>query len=204
MESDIAVRAISRSERRAEMDNKEKDKIIELIKHRSFEKSDTPSFLLSSGMRSRYYFNLRNITMAPEGQVLIGTLVYNKIQELNLKPKGIGGLTMGADPISIATAYTSFLRESPIEAFIIRKEPKEHGLKLQIEGNVEKNDKVIIVDDVITTGASIIKAMKISREYGLDILGAIVLLDRCEENGKENVEAEGITLHSILTIEDFL
>jgi len=203
-ERDIAVRAISRSERRAEMDNQEKDKIIKLIMHRSFEKSDTPSFLLSSGMRSRYYFNLRNITMAPEGQVLIGTLVYNKIQELNLKPKGIGGLTMGADPIAIATAYTSFLKENPIEAFIIRKEPKEHGLKLQIEGNVEKNDKVIIVDDVITTGASIIKAMKISSEYGLDILGVIVLLDRCEENGKEKVEAEGITLHSILTIEDFL
>jgi orotate phosphoribosyltransferase len=186
------------------MDNKDKDRIIKLIIQRSFEKSDTPSFLLSSGKRSRYYFNLRNVTMAPEGQVLIGTLVYNKIQQLNLKPKAIGGLTMGADPIAIATAYTSFLRGNPIEAFIIRKEPKEHGLKLQIEGNIERNDKVIIVDDVVTTGASIIKAMKISREYGLDILGVIVLLDRCEENGKESVEAEGTTVHSILTVQDFL
>lgn len=186
------------------MNNNDKEKIIKLIMQRSFEKSDTPSFLLSSGKRSRYYFNLRNITMAPEGQVLIGTLVYNKIQQLNLKPKAIGGLTMGADPIAIATAYTSFLRGNPIEAFIIRKEPKEHGLKRQIEGNVEKNDKVVIVDDVVTTGASIIKAMKVSREHGLDILGVIVLLDRCEENGKENIEAEGTTVYSILTIEDFL
>ena len=186
------------------MDNKDKDRIIKLIMQRSCEKSDTPSFLLSSGKRSCYYFNLRNVTMAPEGQVLIGTLVYNKIQQLNLKPKGIGGLTMGADPIAIATAFTSFLRGNPIEAFIIRKEPKEHGLKLQIEGNIERNDKVVIVDDVVTTGASIIKAMKIAREHGLDILGVIVLLDRCEENGKENIEAEGTTVHSILTIEDFL
>ena len=186
------------------MDNKEKDKIIELIKHRSFEKSDTPSFLLSSGKTSRYYFNLRNVTMSPEGQVLIGTLVYDKIQQLNLKPNAIGGLTMGADPIAIATAFTSFLRANPIEAFVIRKEPKEHGLKLQIEGNIEKNDKVIIVDDVVTTGASVVKAMKISREHGLDVLGVIVLLDRCEENGKENIEAEGTTVHSILTIQDFL
>jgi orotate phosphoribosyltransferase len=186
------------------MNNNDKEKIIKLIMQRSFEKSDTPSFLLSSGKRSRYYFDLRNMTMAPEGQVLIGTLVYNKIQQLNLKPQAIGGLTMGADPIAIATAYTSFLRGNPIEAFIIRKEPKEHGLKLQIEGNVEKNDKVVIVDDVVTTGASIIKALKVSREYGLDILGVIVLLDRCEENGKENIEAEGTTVHSILTIQDFL
>jgi orotate phosphoribosyltransferase len=186
------------------MNNNDKEKIIKLIMQRSFEKSDTPSFLLSSGKRSRYYFDLRNMTMAPEGQVLIGTLVYNKIQQLNLKPQAIGGLTMGADPIAIATAYTSFLRGNPIEAFIIRKEPKEHGLKLQIEGNVEKNDKVVIVDDVVTTGASIIKAMKVSREYGLDILGVIVLLDRCEENGKENIEAEGTTVYSILTIQDFL
>ncbi len=198
------VTRTNHSERGVEMNNNDKEKIIKLIMQRSFEKSDTPSFLLSSGKRSRYYFNLRNITMAPEGQVLIGTLVYNKIQQLNLKPKAIGGLTMGADPIAIATAYTSFLRGNPIEAFIIRKEPKEHGLKRQIEGNVEKNDKVVIVDDVVTTGASIIKAMKVSREHGLDILGVIVLLDRCEENGKENIEAEGTTVYSILTIEDFL
>lgn len=201
---DMSVWKIDRKKREAEMDNKDKDKIIKLIMERSFEKSDTPSFLLSSGKRSRYYFNLRNITMTPEGLVLIGTLVYNKIQQLSLKPTGIGGLTMGADPIATATAFTSFLRGNPIEAFIIRKEPKEHGLKLQIEGNVKKNDKVIIVDDVVTTGGSIIKAMKISREYGLEILGVIVLLDRCEENGKEKIEAEGTTVHSILTVQDFL
>ena len=188
------------------MDNKDKDKdkIIKLIKERSFEKSDTPSFPLSSGKKSRYYFNLKSATMAPEGQALIGKIVYNKIQQLNLKPKAIGGLTMGADPIATATAYTSFLRGSPIEAFVIRKEPKKHGLKLQIEGHVAKDDKVVIVEDVVTTGGSTIKAMKIAREYGLDILGVIALLDRCEENGKENIEAEGTTMHSILTIQDFL
>ena len=184
------------------MDNKEK--IIALIKQRSFEKSDTPSFPLSSGKRSRYYFNLKSVTMAAEGQALIGKLVYNRIQQLGLNPKAIGGLTMGADPIATATAYTSFLRGNPIEAFVIRKEPKEYGLKLQVEGNVAKNDKVVIVEDVVTTGASTIKAIRISREHGLDVLGVIVLLDRCEENGKEKIEAEGTDVHSILTIQDFL
>ena len=215
-EQDVSrhLRTTDSAKRGAEMDDKnraniielltDKDKIIRLIKERSFEKSDIPAFPLSSGKKSRYYFNLKSVTMAPEGQVLIGKLVYNKIQQLNLKPKAIGGLTMGADPIATATAYTSFLRGNPIEAIVIRKEPKEHGLKLQIEGNVEKNDDVIIVDDVVTTGTSTIKAMKIAREHGLDILGVIVLLDRCEENGKEKIEAEGTTVHSILTIEDFL
>ncbi|MBW1740421.1 MAG: orotate phosphoribosyltransferase [Deltaproteobacteria bacterium] len=182
----------------------DKEKVIELIKERSFQKSDTASFPLSSGKMSHYYFNMKKITMAPEGQVLIGSLVFDKIQELNLKPKAVGGLTMGADPIAVATAFTSFLRKNPIEAFVIRKKPKPHGLGLQIEGSVEKNDSVIIVDDVVTTGKSTIKAIKIAREHELEVLAAIVLLDRCEENGKENIEAQGVPLHAILTIQDFL
>ena len=186
------------------MDNKNREKLIRLIKERSFQKSDSPSFPLSSGKMSRYYFNLKKITMASDGGVLIGNLVLDKIQELSLKPNAIGGLTMGADPIAVATAFASFLRSNPIEAFVVRKEPKEHGLKLQVEGNVKKNDKVIIVEDVVTTGQSTIKAINVAREYGLDILGVIVLLDRCEENGKENIEAHGTTVHSILTIQDFL
>ncbi len=182
----------------------DKQKIIELINEKSFQKSNTASFPLSSGKMSRYYFNLKRVTMSSEGQVLTGSLVFDKIQELNLKPKAVGGLTMGADPIAFAAAFISFLRKNPIEAFVIRKEPKPHGLQLQIEGNVEKNDKVVIIDDVLTTGGSTIKAIKIARNHGLEILGVIVLLDRCEENGKENVEAEGVTVHSILTIQDFI
>lgn len=181
-----------------------RERLIELIKERSFKKSDTPSFRLTSGKMSRYYFNLKGVTLIPEGQVLIGGLVFDKTEDLGLRPKAIGGLTMGADPIAVATSFTSFHRKRPIEAFVIRKEPKGHGMGLQIEGNVNRGDKVIIVDDVVTTGKSTVQAIRIAREHGLDILAAIVLLDRCEENGRQNVEAQGVALHAILSIEDFL
>lgn len=183
---------------------RDRDKLIELIKERSFKKRKSPSFPLSSGKKSRYYFNLKNVTLSPDGIALTGKLVYNKIQQLELKPKAIGGPSMGADPIAHATAFTSYLKKNPIQAFAIRKEPKKHGLKLQIEGNVAKGDEVIIVDDVVTTGKSTIDAINIARAHGLNIQGVIVIVDRCEENGKENIEAEGTTVHSILTIKDFL
>ena len=184
------------------MNNKER--LIELIKNRAFKKTDTPAFTLSSGKKSCYYFNLKTVTYLPEGQFLVGSLMYDRIQELNLKPKGIGGLTMGADPIAVATSLTSHMRQNAIEAFSIRKEPKPHGLGLQLEGNVRENDKIIIIDDVVTTGKSTIQAINVARKHRLDIMCVIVLLDRCEENGKENIEKHGITVYPVLTIHDFI
>ncbi len=181
-----------------------KEELIELIRKRSYDKADKPIYTLASGKKSNFYFNLKKTTFSPKGQVLIGFLIFEKIQELGLKPKGIGGLTMGADPIAAAVSYTSYLRKNPIEAFAVRKEQKKHGKGLQIEGDVKRGDKVIIIDDVITTGASTIKAIEISRENGLDILAVIVLVDRCEENGKENIEALGVKVYPVLTVQDFL
>jgi len=179
------------------------DELKKIIKTIAFKKTDTPSFPLSSGKKSCFYFNMKKVTYLPKGEVLIGKAVYDKTQELGLKPKAIGGLTMGADPISVATAFTSFLKDNPIEAFAIRKEPKEHGMQLQIEGNVEAGDSVIIVDDVVTTGKSTIQAIDIAREHGLNILCAIILVDRCEENGLQNIESKGVKVYSIFTIHDF-
>ncbi len=176
----------------------------ELIIERSFKKTDTPSILLSSGKMSCFYFNMKKVTYYPAGQVLIGKAVYNKIIELGLSPDAIGGLTMGADPVAISTSFTSALEGNPIEAFSIRKEPKEYGMKLQIEGNVQQGDSVIIIDDVVTTGASTVKAIRIAREHGLNILAAIVLVDRCEENGRQNIEATGIPMYSLFTVSDFM
>ena len=179
------------------------NKSKKLIKTRSFKKTATPSFQLTSGKKSCFYFNMKKVTYFPEGEVLIGQVVYDKIQELNLKPRAIGGLTMGADPIALATSFTSFLRDNPVEAFSIRKEPKAHGMRLQIEGNIESGDSVIIVDDVVTTGKSTMQAIDIARKHGLNILCAIILVDRCEENGRQNVESKGIKVYSIFTIHDF-
>ncbi|MDL1964107.1 MAG: orotate phosphoribosyltransferase [Deltaproteobacteria bacterium] len=178
-------------------------KLKKLIKTRCFKKTATPSFQLTSGKKSCFYFNMKKVTYFPEGEVLIGQVVYDKIQELNLKPKAIGGLTMGADPIAIVASFTSFLRDNPIEAFSIRKEPKAHGMRLQIEGNIESGDSVIIVDDVVTTGKSTMQAIDITRKHGVNILCAIILIDRCEENGRQNIESKGIKVYSIFTIHDF-
>jgi len=181
-----------------------KDRLIELINKNSFKKTKTPTITLTSGKKSCYYFNLKKVTFLPEGQFLIGGLMYDKIKELNVKPDGIGGLTMGADPVSFATAFTSYMNKNDIQAFAIRKERKGHGMQLQVEGNVKKGDKVIIVDDVVTTGKSTIQAINIARENELEILCVIVLLDRCEESGKENIEKQNVRMHSILNIHDFV
>lgn len=181
-----------------------KKQLILLIKKRSFKQSDKPIFKLSSGKKSNFYFNLKTTTYSSTGQYLIGDLVYNKIHRLKLKPKAIGGLTLGADPIAIATAYHSYLKKNPIEAFVIRKEPKQHGMKLQIEGNIKAGDTVVIVDDVVTTGQSTIRAIEIAERAKLKIIAVIILLDRCEQNGRENIEKYGYPVYSILTIKDFI
>jgi orotate phosphoribosyltransferase len=143
--------------------------------------------------------------MTSEGMYHIGQVVLDKIKELGLKPKAVGGLTMGADPIAISTAMSSYLRDksNSVQSFIIRKEPKEHGLGLQIEGDVKAHDNVVIVDDVVTTGASTMKAIDIAREHDLHVMAVIVLVDRCEENGRENIEGKGVKVHSIYTAQDF-
>ena len=180
-----------------------RSRLIELVNSRSFLRSEEPIFRLASGKMSKVYFDLRLATLSPEGQYLIGNLLLDELTAHGLKPRAIGGLTMGADPVSTATAYASHLKGEPLEAFVIRKEPKPHGRGRQIEGNVESGDEVVIVDDVLTTGGSTIKAVNIAREAGLKVLAAVVLLDRCEQDGRANVEAEGIPLYSLLQIEDF-
>ncbi len=183
------------------MDNWEK--LRQFIKEKCFLKSEKPIFRLTSGQMSDFYFDLRRATLSPEGQYLIGNIIFDKIMELGLSPSAAGGLTMGADPISTAIAYSSFLKGKPIEAFVIRKEPKAYGTMKQVEGNVGDGDEVIILDDVLTTGKSTIKAIEIARSSGLKTIAAIVLLDRAEHEGRKNVEALGLPLYSIFRKEDF-
>jgi orotate phosphoribosyltransferase len=181
-----------------------REALREMIRERSFKRSETPSFPLTSGKMSSFYFNLKAVTLASEGMYYIGHVVLDKIEELALRPKAIGGLTMGADPIAIATALVSHIRGMDVQAFSIRKEPKKHGLKLQVEGDLEPDDQVIVIDDVVTTGGSTIKAIKIAREHALQVMSVIILVDRGEENGRENIEKEGVPVHSIFTVDDFL
>jgi len=116
---------------------------------------------------------------------LVGNLMLDLINsQKSWKPKGIGGLTLGADPISNAIAFTSYLKDAPLEAFVVRKEPKKHGTMLWIEGNVTSGDSVVIIEDVVTTGGSTIKAIDRAKECGLNVLGVVVLIDRQEAERK--------------------
>ncbi len=181
-----------------------KEKLRNLIIERAFRVTDTPTFRLSSGKLSRYYFNLKKVNYSPEGQYLVGRIVYEKIKEIGLRPKGIGGLTLGADPIATAVARYSYDVGDFIEAFVIRKEPKGHGTQSQIEGNISAGDEVVIIDDVVTTGGSTIKAIEVAEKEGLKILAVVAIVDRCEENGRQNIMARGYPFYSIFTVDEFL
>jgi len=178
-----------------------KERLIRLIHDRAFRYSEEPVFKLVSGRMSNYYFNCKAVTLHPEGMHLIGNIIFSMVADAGIR--GIGGLTLGADPVANAVAYTSFLKGQPIEAFVIRKTAKAHGTMQWIEGNVGKGDRVVIVDDVITTGKSTIEAITKAREGGLEVIKAIALVDR-QEGGRENIEALGLPVESVVTKEEVM
>jgi orotate phosphoribosyltransferase len=173
-----------------------KERLKEIIKKFSYEKREVT---LASGRKSNFYFDGKQTTLNAEGAYLVGKLMFDIIKNLPLKIDAVGGPTIGADPIATSIAIVSHLEKEPINAFIVRKEPKGHGKKLWIEGNKNliKGSVVAIVEDVITTGGSILKAIKIVENEGYKIGAVIVLVDR-EEGGKENIEKAGYKLYSVL------
>ncbi len=173
------------------------EKLKELILERAFQYSEKPIFKLVHGGMSNFYFNCKKITLDPEGQFLIGNIIFDMIKDLEVK--AIGGLTLGADPIAMAVSYTSWLKGKPINAFVVRKEPKGHGAMTQIEGNVTVGDRVVVVDDVITTGGSTIKAIEVCKSAGLEICKVIVLVDREEMDGRKNIERYVPSVSAIIT-----
>ena len=181
---------------------KMRQRLIELILERTFKFTDEPTFKLASGTMSNFYFNCKPTTLNSEGMYLVGNLLYEMIKSRrSWKLKGVGGLTLGADPVANAIAYTSYLKGEPVEAFVVRKEPKKHGTMLWIEGNVKNGDKVVIVEDVITTGGSSKKAIERARECGLKVLGVVVLIDR-QEGGRKAIESLGVPVKVLLTKEE--
>jgi len=176
-------------------------RLEELIRERALKVADEPIFKLSSGKMSNYYLDLRTITLDPEGGYLIGNLIYEMVKDK--KPDAAGGLTLGADPIAYATSLISFMNKNPIKPFVVRKEPKGHGTGKQIEGNVKPGESVFILEDVVTTAGSSLKACKVAKDFGLNILGVIALVDR-EEGGEENLRKEGFELISVFKVSEFL
>ncbi|GFO60092.1 orotate phosphoribosyltransferase [Geomonas silvestris] len=174
----------------------ELERLKKIIIELSYEKRNVT---LASGRQSDFYFDGKQTTLHPEGGYLTGKLFFEAIRDVE-GVEGVGGLTLGADPIATATSVVSFLEGKPIPAFIIRKEPKGHGTGAWLEGrkNFKPGSKVVIVEDVVTSGGSSLKAIKRAEEEGLVVLGVVTLVDR-EEGGRENIEKEGYWLKSIFT-----
>ena len=157
---------------------------------------------MASGLTSPYYVDCRALMAQPSARALVAGLAWQRLNRLSIVC--IGGLEIGA--ISIATtisdyAYTATPRQE-WRTFIVRKQPKDHGLEKLIEGVVEPGDRAVIVDDVLTSGGSLLKAIAAARGAGLVVTHALVIVDRKEQDGRRMVEAEGLTLLSLLTIDD--
>ena len=164
----------------------------------------TGSFTLASGKQSDLYIDCRVTAMDPFGANLIGDIgwhaVRSKIHSEHLKVDAIGGMTLGADPISLAVGMTSAVKHpaEALQVFTVRKEPKGHGAGKQIEGNFKAGDSVVVVDDVITTGGSTLKAIDAIEREGGRIAFCLVLVDR-EEGGREAIEARGVHVIPLFT-----
>ena len=173
-----------------------KERLGEIILARSLKYSDNPPFTLASGRKSNYYFNCKPTTLDPEGMNLIGTIIFNMLKDSDIT--AAGGLTLGADPIANALSVISYQKGKPIKSFTVRKDIKAHGTKSAIEGSVGTGEKVVIIDDVITTGGSTITAIEQARLAGLIVEMVITLIDR-EEGGRENILQYVDNIKSILT-----
>ena len=181
---------------------KMRNRLLELILEYAFQFSETPGFKLAHGGTSRFYFNCKRITLDPEGQYLVGNLVFEAVKDFGIS--AIGGLTLGADPIANATAYSSWLKGRPIQSFIVRKTSKDHGIIAAIEGKVTAGDRVVVVDDVVTTGGSTLQAISACRQAGLDIVGVLTLIDRQEMNGRENIEKQIPNFKALFTRDEVM
>ncbi len=143
-------------------------------------------FTLASGRKSSYYIDGRLVTLDGEGAYLIARVILDVLAREGIEAGAIGGLSIGADPIAAATAAVSFLEGRALSAFIVRKEPKKHGTERGIEGPLRKGTRAVVVDDVITTASSTLKAIRAVEEHGCVVAGVVCLIDR-EEGGAETL-----------------
>jgi len=158
-----------------------RQKLLSTLAHKSFRLGE---FKLSSGGTSDYYIDCRTTTLDAKGSKLTGEVFTEEIRRQGWKPRAIGGLTMGADPIVVAVSVVS----GDLDGFLVRKAEKQHGTGQRIEGFREKGARVVIVDDVCTTGASTVQAIEAAREFGFEVVGAMCLVEREEAKGRPNVE----------------
>lgn len=176
-----------------------KKKLIQVVKEKSLIKN--VSRVLTSGRTSNYYIDAKMTTLDPEGASLTARMILEALKSFEID--AVGGFTLGADPIVSVVAALSAGTERPLPAFIVRKEPKKHGERKMIEGPFKKGWKVAVIDDVVTTGGSTLKACQAVEEEGGKVVLTLTLVDRLE-GGRKNLEDKGYAFVSLLTREDLL
>ena len=176
------------------------DRLLTLLAERSARRGH---FTLASGRQSTLYIDARLTTMSPDGLALIGPLGLQALQTAGWAVDAIGGLTLGADPVSYAIAYASAVAGVPIRAFTVRKEVKAHGTGRLIEGPFRTGDRVVVIEDVITTGGSALRAAEAIRAAGGAVVGVLALVDR-EEGGREALEGAGLPVLALARASDIV
>lgn len=169
--------------------------LIALLAERSAKRGQ---FTLASGKQSTFYIDARLTTMSPEGLSIIGPLALSVLGESDWHVDAIGGLTLGADPISYAISYASAQSNRPLRAFTVRKEAKDHGTGKLLEGPFRRGDRVAVIEDVITTGGSALRAIDAVRAADGIVAGVLALVDR-EEGGRQVIERTGIPVVALVT-----
>lgn len=175
-----------------------RDRLLDLFIERSFRLGD---FTLASGRKSDFYIDCRVTTMHAEGQVLLGRVGFDALEEAEWTPDVIGGLTMGADPIAYAVAGESFRRGKPIHAFSVRKQAKRHGTGRRVEGCFESGARVVVVEDVITSGGSALQACEAIKAERGSIIGVLAVVDR-QEGGADAIRAGGYEVRSLFGVDE--
>jgi orotate phosphoribosyltransferase len=178
----------------------DRDQLREILRTRSIRRGD---FVLASGARSGYYIDARTTTMSAPGQLLIGRLGLEYLDATEWAPAAIGGLTLGADPVAYAIAHAAGRIGRKVDAFTIRKEPKGHGTGRRIEGGFRPESDVVVVEDVVTTGDSALRAIQVLEEARARILGVLAVVDR-EAGGRDRLEKAGYPVISMFTASDLL
>ena len=177
-----------------------KSELLRWIRKLSYKEGD---FTLSSGKKSHFYVDLKNTTLHPEGAYLVAQGFYDLVQKHDLHPDAVGGMTLGADPLATALSLVAREKRQTWPAFIVRKEPKGHGTGRYVEGieNLKAGSKVLVLEDVVTTGGSSVKAIERLREAGLQPIAVFSVVDR-QAGGKEAFAALGVPYFFLVTLEE--
>jgi len=172
--------------------------LIALVGSKSLKRG---TFRLASGREASFYLDAKQVVLDAHGSMLIGQAILQRLLALGQMPDAVGGLSIGADPVTSAVVTMAGVQGIAMKGFLVRKEPKEHGTKRFIEGPVEPGQRVVIVEDVITTGGSSLLAIDRAQEFGLIVERVITVIDRLA-GGQEILAARGIPLESLVTIRD--